>query len=105
MNDTILNDILNRAVSSHSENGAALAVTKDGRSVCALSAGLADVENRIPFSGNTICRAFSCTKVVTGTAAKLFQIAGPVLAMCSDSFSYMTGSYILADGGQSIPAE
>ena len=33
------------------------------------------------------------------------EIAGPVLAMCSDSFSYMTGSYILADGGQSIPAE
>jgi hypothetical protein len=25
--------------------------------------------------------------------------------MCSDSFSYMTGTYILADGGQSIPAE
>ena len=33
------------------------------------------------------------------------EIAGPVLAMCSDSFSYMTGSYILVDGGQSIPAE
>ena len=33
------------------------------------------------------------------------EIAGPVLAMCSDSFNYMTGSYILADGGQSIPAE
>lgn len=33
------------------------------------------------------------------------EIAGPVLAMCSDSFSYMTGTYILCDGGQSIPAE
>ena len=33
------------------------------------------------------------------------EIAGPVLAMCSDSFNYMTGSYILCDGGQSIPAE
>ncbi len=33
------------------------------------------------------------------------EIAGPVLAMCSDSFGYMTGSYILCDGGQSIPAE
>ena len=33
------------------------------------------------------------------------EIAGPVLAMCSDSFNYMTGTYILADGGQSIPAE
>ena len=33
------------------------------------------------------------------------EIAGPVLAMCSDSFSYMTGTYLLVDGGQSIPAE
>ena len=33
------------------------------------------------------------------------EISGPVLAMCSDSFSYMTGTYILCDGGQSIPAE
>ena len=33
------------------------------------------------------------------------EIAGPVLAMCSDSFNYMTGTYILCDGGQSIPAE
>ena len=33
------------------------------------------------------------------------DIAGPVLAMCSDSFGYMTGTYILCDGGQSIPAE
>lgn len=33
------------------------------------------------------------------------EIAGPVLAMCSDSFNYMTGTYLLIDGGQSIPAE
>ena len=33
------------------------------------------------------------------------EIAGPVLAMCSDSFNYMTGTYLLCDGGQSIPAE
>ncbi|MGN0481253.1 MAG: SDR family oxidoreductase, partial [Lachnospiraceae bacterium] len=33
------------------------------------------------------------------------EIAGPVLAMCSDSFNYMTGTYLLLDGGQSIPAE
>ena len=33
------------------------------------------------------------------------EIAGPVLAMCSDSFGYMTGTYLLCDGGQSIPAE
>ena len=30
------------------------------------------------------------------------EIAGPVLAMVSDSFSYMTGTYLLLDGGQLI---
>lgn len=30
------------------------------------------------------------------------DIAGPVLAMVSDSFGYMTGTYILLDGGQTI---
>jgi len=30
------------------------------------------------------------------------EIAGPVLALASDSFSYMTGTYLLIDGGQTI---
>lgn len=30
------------------------------------------------------------------------EIAGPVLAMVSDCFGYMTGTYILLDGGQTI---
>jgi gluconate 5-dehydrogenase len=30
------------------------------------------------------------------------EIAGPVLAMVSDCFSYMTGTYFLIDGGQTI---
>lgn len=30
------------------------------------------------------------------------EIAGPALAMASDSFSYMTGTYLLLDGGQTI---
>lgn len=30
------------------------------------------------------------------------EIAGPVLAIASDSFSYMTGSYLVLDGGQTI---
>ncbi len=30
------------------------------------------------------------------------EVAGPVLAMVSDCFSYMTGTYILLDGGQTI---
>jgi len=30
------------------------------------------------------------------------EIAGPALAMASDCFSYMTGTYLLLDGGQTI---
>ncbi len=30
------------------------------------------------------------------------EIAGPALAMVSDCFSYMTGTYVLLDGGQTI---
>jgi len=30
------------------------------------------------------------------------EIAGPVLAMASDCFNYMTGTYLLLDGGQTI---
>ncbi len=30
------------------------------------------------------------------------EIAGPVLAMASDCFNYMTGSYVVIDGGQTI---
>ena len=30
------------------------------------------------------------------------DVAGPVLAMLSDCFGYMTGTYILLDGGQTI---
>lgn len=30
------------------------------------------------------------------------EIAGPVLALASDCFSYMTGTYLLLDGGQTI---
>lgn len=30
------------------------------------------------------------------------EVAGPVLAMCSDSFNYMTGTHLLLDGGQTI---
>lgn len=33
---------------------------------------------------------------------KIEEIAGPVLALASDSFSYMTGTYLLIDGGQTI---
>lgn len=57
------------AIETHSETGAALAVTVDGEKVFSHSAGLCDVEEGRPFSEDTICRAFSCTKIVTSVCA------------------------------------
>ncbi|MBR6046071.1 MAG: beta-lactamase family protein [Ruminococcus sp.] len=57
------------AIASRSETGAALAVTKDGETVFTHSAGLRDAENAKPFTEDTICRAFSCSKIVTSVCA------------------------------------
>ncbi|MBR6872311.1 MAG: beta-lactamase family protein [Ruminococcus sp.] len=57
------------AVASRSENGAALVVTRDGERVFSHSAGLSDVENNKAFNEYTVCRAFSCSKIVTAVCA------------------------------------
>lgn len=41
-------------------------------------------------------------KTAVKRLAAVEEIAGPVLAMASDCFSYMTGTYLLIDGGQTI---
>lgn len=41
-------------------------------------------------------------KTSFGRLGTIEEVAGPVLAMASDSFNYMTGTYILLDGGQTI---
>ncbi len=68
MNKQVLSDILKRTIDSHSENGAAFVITGNGQELCSDAYGLADVENGKPFGTDTICRAFSCTKVVTSVA-------------------------------------
>ena len=60
---------LDEAIRSRSENGAALVVTCGGERAFSHSAGLCDVEGGRPFTEDTICRAFSCTKVVTAVCA------------------------------------
>ncbi|MCR5121927.1 MAG: beta-lactamase family protein [Ruminococcus sp.] len=61
--------IIDREIAAHSENGASFVITKDGRTVYDHSAGLADIENGLPFGTDTICRAFSCSKIATSVAA------------------------------------
>ncbi|WP_028511193.1 serine hydrolase domain-containing protein [Ruminococcus sp. NK3A76] len=65
----MIKNIMDAAIESHSENGAAAVITKDGKEVYSCAAGYADVEGGVPFSEDTICRAFSCSKVITATAA------------------------------------
>jgi len=61
--------IIDKTIAEHGENGASAIVTKDGRKVFSYSAGLADVEGGVPFAEDTVCRAFSCSKIVTSVAA------------------------------------
>lgn len=61
--------IIDREIETHAENGAAFVITKDGKTVYEHSAGLADIEKGLPFRSDTICRAFSCTKIATAVAA------------------------------------
>lgn len=70
--------VLDRAISTHSENGAAIVVTKDGERVFSHSAGFADIENKKEFREDTICRAFSCTKVATSVACMILTERGVI---------------------------
>ncbi len=64
-----LKTVLDRFVSVESgEAGAAAVVMKDGSELARCSCGFSDVEKGVPFTENTICRAFSCSKVATGVA-------------------------------------
>ena len=76
MNMYRINEIIDRAIESGAETGAAFVLTKDGKSVHDYSAGLADIAQNKPFTPDTICRAFSCTKVVTAVAAMILMERG-----------------------------
>ncbi|MBR1739368.1 MAG: beta-lactamase family protein [Ruminococcus sp.] len=63
-----LKNVMHRFVDNGMETGAAAVVMKDGEEALRYSCGLADAEKGLPFKEDTICRAFSCSKVVTGVA-------------------------------------
>ncbi|MBR1751633.1 MAG: beta-lactamase family protein [Ruminococcus sp.] len=68
-NEAALRSTIDRFIESGAETGAAAVVMKDGKEVFKYGSGLMDAEKGKPFTPDTICRAFSCSKVVTGTAA------------------------------------
>lgn len=79
-----IQQVLDRFVDSGAETGAAAVVTVDGKEAARCESGYADVENNVKFTANTICRAFSCSKVATGVAAmqllerELIELDNPV---------------------------
>ena len=71
MDRSVIDRIVSKTIETHGENGAAYIITRDGETICSGGGGFADVENRLPFTTDTICRAFSCSKVVTSTACMM----------------------------------
>ena len=69
-------NVMDDFIARKEENGASLVVTKAGKPVFTYSAGLADVEQGIPFTEDTICRAYSATKVITAAACMLLVERG-----------------------------
>lgn len=67
---------LDRAINSGEETGASIVVTVGGETVFTHSAGLADAENSVHFTSDTVCRAFSCTKVATSVACMILVERG-----------------------------
>lgn len=76
MEYTNIASIIDHAVSSGSETGAAAVITYNGKKAFSYAAGLADAENGVSFSTDTICRVYSCTKIVTAVAALMLVERG-----------------------------
>lgn len=66
-----IKNIMDSCIEKHEEVGAAFVFTKNGDIEAQYSAGFANLENNIKMSEKTICRAFSCSKVVTSTAVMM----------------------------------
>lgn len=64
-------DIMEKAVKNGEEVGAAVVITKDGKAIGSYACGYADKELQKPMRTDTICRMFSCTKIITAISAMI----------------------------------
>lgn len=64
-------NIMEKAVKSGEEVGAAVVITKNGEAVGSYACGYADKELGKPMQTDTICRMFSCTKIITAISAMI----------------------------------
>lgn len=68
--------VLADAVANHEVAGVNLLVIKDGKEVLYTETGYADIEEKKPYTRDTIVRLYSMTKPVTGAAAMLLMERG-----------------------------
>ncbi|MCW5943673.1 MAG: beta-lactamase family protein [Fimbriimonadaceae bacterium] len=68
--------LVSAAMSGQGIPGASIAVVQEGRFVWTQGFGLADVENRVPATGNTVYRLASISKTITGVAAMILKEQG-----------------------------
>ena len=71
MNMKKISEVMENAVKSGEEVGAAAVIVKDGEPVGEYACGYADVNNKKPMKTDTICRMFSCSKITTAIAAMI----------------------------------
>ena len=71
MNMKKISEVMENAVKSGEEVGAAAVIVKDGEPVGEYACGYADVNNKKPMKTDTICRMFSCSKISTAIAAMI----------------------------------
>lgn len=62
-------EVMNKAVENKEEVGAAAVIVKNGETAGKYACGYADLSKKIPMKTDTICRMFSCSKIVTAAAA------------------------------------
>jgi len=85
-----INRLVTSYVSDHRVPGMSVAVIDRGRVILAQGYGLADVENSVPTSADTVYRVASISKSITATAAMKLVEAGkldlnaPIQKYCSD---------------------
>ena len=92
--------VLDHFIETKKENGAALVVTRHGIPAFTCSAGLANVETGMEFTENTICRVYSCTKVVTAMACMILVERGKldVNKPLAEYLPEFSDPYFLRDG-------
>lgn len=71
-----IKEVIDSYINKKCVAGCNVLVCKDGQQVFYADGGFADIENKIPFKRDTICRLYSMTKPVTAVAAMILLEQG-----------------------------